>query len=274
MSEAMALGPRAARAAWQTYWNVMRRYHRYEVRGLSHLTSLPQGQAALVAGYHGRPIAHDLCMLQALMLEETGRLPRAIIHTYFRTTPGLRWLYEGYDFLDGAPAEMDAAVARGDLVIVTPGGTMEGTRSSRDRYRVEWGQRVGYLRFAVKHRLPIIPAASWGVDDTYLALNDGYELGKRVGLPKGLPLWLGIGATGLWPLSPPLPVKITQLLGEPIDPASEGATDPSDRESLQRLHARVTGAVQALLDSRPGGPRSNQTDRLPTRPAGREATAA
>src|SRR5262249_27543964 len=154
----------------------------------------------LIAGYHGRPIAHDLCMLQSLLLERTGTMPRAILHTYFRTTPVLRWLFEGYHFLDGNDAMLAEAVARGGQIIVTPGGTREGTRTSADRYRVEWGQRIGYLRLALKHRLPIVPAAAWGVDDTFLALNNGYQLGKRVGLPRGLPLWLGVGPLGLWPL--------------------------------------------------------------------------
>jgi 1-acyl-sn-glycerol-3-phosphate acyltransferase len=244
-------GAAAARAAWLAWWNTMRRYHRYEVHGLEHLLPfVVEKRPALVVGYHGRPIAHDLCMLQALVLERTGRLPRAIIHGAFRTTPILRALYEGFEFLDGDPAGLDEAVARGDVVFVTPGGTREGTRSSRDRYRVEWGRRVGYLKLALRHRLPIVPAAAWGVDDTYLALNDGYALGKRLGLPQGLPVWLGLGPTGPWPLSPPLPVKITQLVGPPIDVGGLDV-DIGDRASLERLHARVIGAVQAMLDARP-----------------------
>lgn len=242
-------GARLVGGAWQAWWSAMRRYHRYSVIGLAHLE---RPGPLLIAGYHGRPIAHDLCMLQSLLREERGAeaMPRAIMHTYFRTTPGLRWIFEGYDFLDGDEAMLAEAVRRGDKIIVTPGGTREGTRSRADRYRVEWGHRTGYLRLALRHHLPVVPTAAWGVDDTYLSLNDGYALGKRAGLPKGLPLWLGIGPLGPWPLSPPWPVRITTIVGEPIDLEADGPVDPRDAHALQALHARVTSAVQALLDAR------------------------
>src|SRR5262249_44346269 len=123
----------------------------------------------------------------------------------------------------------------------------EGCRSFRHRYEVDWGDRTGYLRLAIRHRLPIIPIAAHGVDDGYLGLNDGHALGKRLGAPYRLPLWLGIGLWGPFPLSPPLPVKTPQLVGEPID---TGGVDVEDRPRLLALHREVAGAVQALLDAR------------------------
>lgn len=242
----MRLRARAARAAWFAYWDAMRRYHRFEVRGLEHL--LGQRGSSLVVGYHGRPIAHDLCMLQALLREKRGPEPRPVLHAAAERMPVLNWLVEGVGFVSGDGASMAETVARGEPVIVTPGGTREGCRSSRVRYRVDWGERLGYLRLALKYGLPIIPAASAGVDDTYVGLNDGYAWGKRLKLPAGLPLWLGLGPLGPWPLSPPFPARITLHLGAPLRLDEDGPVDPNDRERLRALHQRVTGAVQALLD--------------------------
>lgn len=258
----MSPGAAAARAAWFAYWDAMRRWHRFEVRGLARVE---RGGPALIVGYHGRPVAHDLCMLQALLRERGGPEPRPVIHAAFETTPVLRWLVEGVGFVTGDGEAMARVIARGDPVIVTPGGTREGCRSARERYRVAWGGRLGYLRLALKYRLPIIPTAAAGVDDAYLGLNDGYAWGKRLGLPAGLPAWLGVGPLGLWPLSPPFPVKITLHIGEPIhlDPI-----DPADRGALLALHERVTGAVQELLD-RARGPwlRARHVERGPDRSA-------
>jgi 1-acyl-sn-glycerol-3-phosphate acyltransferase len=241
------LSPEAAlaRAAWFAYWDAMRRWHRFEVRGLDRLTGAGR---SLIVGYHGRPVAHDLCMLQALLRERGGLEPRPIIHEAFARTPVLRWLVEGVGFVTGDGEAMAEAIGRGDPVIVTPGGTREGCRSSRDRYRVEWGGRLGYLRLALKYGLPVVPTAAAGVDDTFFGVNDGYVWGKRLRAPAGLPLWLGVGPLGLWPLSPPFPVKITQHIGEPIDLEDGGKVDPADRSQLLVLHERVTGAVQSLLD--------------------------
>ena len=129
-----------------------------------------------------------------------------------------------------------------------PGGTREGCRSFRHRYQVDWGDRVGYLTMALRHGLPIVPIAAAGIDDGYVGLNDGYALGKRLGAPARLPLWLGLGLFGPFPFSPPLPVKITQLIGEPINLEAEGPVNRDDRIALRRLHEKVKGAVQALLD--------------------------
>ncbi|MEQ9503311.1 MAG: lysophospholipid acyltransferase family protein [Deltaproteobacteria bacterium] len=233
----------AARTAWLSYWNAMRRYHRYRVDGLEHLAARP----ALIVGYHGRPIARDLCMLQALMASEHGRFPRAIMHEAAATIPVAKELVVGMEFLTGVGAALDEAVAKGDHIIVTPGGTREGCRSHRHRYQVDWGRRRGYVRLALQHNLPIVPAAGHGVDDTYVGLNDGYRTGKRLRAPGKMPVWVGVGPLGLWPVSPPWPVKITTVLGAPL--AFEGV-DPDDADAVEHVHEAVVRAVQGLLDRR------------------------
>lgn len=231
-----------ARRAWLTYWGAMRRYHRYEVTGFEHLE---RTAPALLVGYHGRPIAHDLCMLTVTMHERLGYLPHGVIHGYFGENAVLRRAIDDLGFVTGDGDAIAAAVARREHIMVQPGGTREGCRSVRHRYEVDWGERTGYLRLALKHRLPIIPIAGSGVDDGYLGLNDGAALGRRLGVPGRIPVWLGVGPLGLWPFSPPFPVKMRQVIGAPID---LGDVDPDDRDALAALHRRVRGAVQSLLD--------------------------
>jgi 1-acyl-sn-glycerol-3-phosphate acyltransferase len=235
----------APRAAWLAFFRAARVYHRYTVRGLDRLL---QPGAALLVGYHGRPIAYDLCMLTVTIHERLGYLPHGVIHGYFGHQPILRWAIDNLGFVTGDGEAIERAVARGEHVLLQPGGTREGCRSFRHRYEVDWGDRTGYLRLALRYRLPIIPIAAAGIDDGYLGLNDGYALGRRLGVPHRVPVWLGLGPLGLWPLSPPFPVKITQLVGEPIDPFADGPIDPGDRAAMLRLHAKVKGAVQALCD--------------------------
>lgn len=240
----------AALRAWLAVFNLSRRYHRYEVRGLD--TLLSPG-AKLLVGYHGRPAAIDLCMLTTVLHERLGYLPHGVIHAAFTAHPLAKRLVDGLGFVTGDGPAIEAAVRRGEHVLVQPGGTREGYRSFRHAYEVDWGDRTGYLRLAIKHRLPIVPVAATGVDDVFFGLVDGYSLGKRAGLPHRLPLWIGLGMTGLWPFSLPFPVKITQLVGAPItahldSPASLGR----DPQSLLALHRRIAASVQALLDEARG----------------------
>jgi 1-acyl-sn-glycerol-3-phosphate acyltransferase len=250
----MNLGPLAARAAWHTYWTAMRHYHRFEVRGLE---NVERSGPALIVGYHGRGVAHDMIMLASLLYERSGAEVRAIIHQKVTQLPVLGWIPQGLGYVPSDGPELADVFARGESLMVTPAGPLEGCRSFRERYKVKWGKRLGYLKLALKYRLPIIPTAGIGVDDTYIGLNDGYEWGKRfdasalakrIHWPGGFPMWFAFGATGPWPMTLPFPVKITCHVGKPIDLEADGAVDPSDRKALELLHDRIMQTVQGLLD--------------------------
>jgi len=204
------------------------------------------GRSALICGYHGRPLAHDLCMLTTVVEERLGYLPHGVIHAAFEKSQLGRRFIDGLGFVTGDGPSMTAAIARGEHILVAPGGTAEGCRPFWDHTRVSWGRRTGYLKLAIRHNLPIIPVACAGTDWTYIGLNDGYRLGKRVGMPARLPLWGGLGPLGLWPFSPPFPVRLTQRVGAPIRLPS--GVDPESRAELLALHGQVTTAVQSLLE--------------------------
>jgi len=241
---------------WLAYWRYRRIYHRYSVDGLEHL--LAGSRPSLIVGYHGRGLADDLCILGLTLYERLGYLPPTLVHRGVEVIPPLKWLSDGLGFVTSDSAALAAAVAKGQHVITAPGGVTESCRSFRDRYRVAWGEHVGYLRLALKYGLRIVPVASAGVDDSYIGLNDGPVLGRRLGLPRewAWPLWIAVGPLGFWPFSPPFPTRIRQLIGEPIDLGANGATALNDREHLLALHRQVTARVQALLDEARGTSRS------------------
>ncbi len=225
---------------WIGYWRMMMRYHRYEVEGLEHLDS---GGPYLVVGYHGRPIAHAMCMFTVAVWERLGYIPHGVMHAGFEKNRALNWITEGIGFVYPGAA-MDRVVEAGEHLVTLPGGTREGCRSVLSRHQVDWGRRTGYLRFALRHGLSIVPVGSHE-DLTYIGLNDGYELGKRLGVPHGVPVWFGLGPLGLWPLSPPFPTRIRQRVGPPIELP---AVDAEDRGALLELHDHITSAVQSLVD--------------------------
>lgn len=223
----------------------MIRYHRYEVEGFEHLDTR---RPALIAGYHGRPAAWDLCMLTVRLYERLGYLPHAIVHSTLMKPPGLKQFFEGIGAVPGDDALLAEAVKRGEHIVTTPGGVAEGTRSSLVKYRVHWGKRTGYVRLAIRYGLPIVPTAASGIDDTFIALNNGYKTARLFGLNPNLPLWIGVGPVGFSPWSPPFPVKIRQYVGEPITDTLSKGIDPADKDAVQSIHRKTTAAVQALLD--------------------------
>ena len=236
---------------WRRWFRFARGYHRYECKNLE---ILQRGEPFLVVGYHGRPVAYDLIMLVEEAREQ-GLMVHPIAHTLFASNAMLRRFQEDMAVVNDDGPELADAIARGEHVFVTPGGTREGSRPSSVRYQVDWGSRRGYIRLALKYGLRVVPAGGWGSDDCYVVPFDGYRAGKMLRMPLKMPFFVGFGI-GLWPLALPIPVKLTTVLGEPIDLQADGPVDPEDDAAVDALHDKVVAAVQALLDARPGAGRS------------------
>jgi hypothetical protein len=234
-------------AAWVAYWRFWGWYHRYTVTGLERL--LAPG-AKLIVGYHGRPLAYDMCMLTVALYDRLGYLPHGVVHRGLDAIPALKVFTDALGFVTEDGDDLARAVAAGEHVVVTPGGGMEGCRSALHRYEVCWGDRVGYVRLARKYGLPIVPVGAAGADDGYLGLNDAETVGRLLGVPRrwAWALWTGIGPLGLYPFSPPFPVQFHQRVGEPIDPWADDDGRRGEDAGLLRTHRRVVRAVQALLD--------------------------
>jgi 1-acyl-sn-glycerol-3-phosphate acyltransferase len=228
-----------AREYWTRSWKLRELYHRFEVRNLEPLL---QPGPLLIAGYHGRPYASDLLLLQ-LVLRERGISARPLVHQSLGWAPGLKQIVEGMDFLVGEGDALEKAIAAGDKIIVTPGGTRECSRSSYVRYKSAWQGRMGFARIALQHRLPIVVAAAAGTDEQYFSAVDGYRVARALHLPSKMTLFFGLGPLGAWPVSPPFPVKLTLFLSNPIVP--KGSATP---RNIRALHTQVLEVLDGLLE--------------------------
>ncbi len=233
----------AIQSFWMAYWDIARRYHRYQVDGLE---ILEEYQPALIVGYHGRPLAIDLCILSTVLAKRLGYLPHCFLHRDLLRIPHIDKLIDGLGFLTHDDEKVAKAVERKEHIMVPPGGAYEGMRSYHDNYRVEWPDS-GYIKLAINHQLPIIPVAAAGADETYIGLLDGEEIVRRLGLSRSWAWgpWTGIGLLGLYPFSPPFPVQLYQVIGEPI---STSDVEIDDEDGIAYLHDQVTSKVQELLE--------------------------
>ncbi len=230
--------------AWLGFWRAMQHYHRFETEGFENLIG---GGAALLVAYHARGVASDVCMLSVDVHDRLGYLPHAIFHEGMGRLPVFRTVLRGLGGVTNDDRVLSDAVARGEHIVVLPGGGREAFRSACHRYTVDWGDRVGYLRLALRLGIPLIPIGAAGVDDLYLGLNDGRRWGRRLRVPFKLPFWIALGATGPFP-SLPFPVAVRQVIGERIPLDAAGPVSPDDPDSLLALHRLVTRRVQEAID--------------------------
>jgi 1-acyl-sn-glycerol-3-phosphate acyltransferase len=232
---------------WLAYWRYRQYYHRYRVYGFEQLAAT---RPAMLVGYHGSPLAYDLCMLTVAIYDRFAYMPATVVHRGVEAIGLLRWLSDGLGFVTGDGERLRKVLDRGQHIIVSPGGSTEGARSFCQRYTVDWGKNTGYLKLAAKQKIPMIPVGAWGVDHAYIGLNDSPKLGRALGLPKGwewLP-WIGVGLVGVYPLAIPFPVQVRQIIGKPIAPPQLDGDGTISETALREKHAEVQLAVQALLN--------------------------
>lgn len=240
-------GAELYKQAWLKGFRFWGAYFRYECEGFEHLRL---DRSALLVGYHGMPFPIDIFILSTRMHDELGYIPHAFWLDTWGRVPFLKDLVGALGgFLEQPThAQVERVKAARRHFVVCPGGTREALRPFWKAGSLEWGERRGYARFALRHRLPVIPVAASGVDRAWIGLNDGYRLSKRLFGHGGIPVWGAVGLGGLWPTSLPFPVRIRQSIGAPIDPTVFDATDETAAAvALDRaVRAAITRQLSAL----------------------------
>ncbi len=244
----------ATLAAW------VERYHHSEVEGLDRV---PPGPALAVGNHNGGIMAPDTLALMAAWWRHFGvdEPSYGLAHDVAFRVPGLRELLLR---VGAVPARQEVALAllrRGSKVLVYPGGDLDAFRPASRAGEVVFGARRGFVRAALRARVPIVPIVSAGAHEAFHVLTDGRALVRRLRLKRltrieVLPLVLCLPwgvAVGPLPYLP-LPVRIRVRVLAPIawDLPAEAADDPA---TVARCGDEVVCAMQTGLDalSREGG---------------------
>jgi 1-acyl-sn-glycerol-3-phosphate acyltransferase len=80
----------------------------------------------------------------------------------------------------------DRALDRGAAVLVFPGGDVDACKPFRDRYKIDFGSRRGFIRLALERRIPIVPVVSAGAHESLFIYSRGDALAQRLRLDKRL----------------------------------------------------------------------------------------
>lgn len=209
------------------------RYHRATFEGT------PPRHAAVFVALHGAGyLVLDLVMLSYVLRwkdlaegRREGFQPLRIVAAESRIEkglPGLPRAKELCGIVGTAEEDCVAVLARGESLLVTPGGMREAqpARRGQDFYRLRWEGRTGFVRLALRTGAPIVPVAVVGGAEAY----PGLRLGK-------LSFWSPV----------PLPARMKIACGEPI-PVPRAPDRARDPELVKPLHALAWERTQALYD--------------------------
>lgn len=226
----------------KTLFNFLCKYYwRIETRGLEHVPL--QGGAVLV-GTHRGFMPWDAVMTLHLIVRNTGRVPRFLVH------PGLLKFSVMANFitrLGGVLAcrqNADCILAANELLGVLPEGVEGAFSLYRDAYKLASFRRDDFVKMALQHRVPIIPFVI-------------------VGNAEILPMFARIKSRWWtkhfeWPYIPistfpivpvPLPSKWHLRFLEPINVQQDYSPQAArDRSVVKAISLKVRTAMQDSLD--------------------------
>ncbi len=230
-------------------------YYRLEVEGLERV---PDGKALIVINHNAGITFAELLGFGARYVIERG-INDAVYglgHDRILAVPFLKNFLIKAGGVRASHGHADKVLAANRKILVAPGGNMEAYRPYRDRHRIDFSGRRGFLRLALRHGAPIAPAVFIGGHETFAVLHDGRRIAEALGLKKFLridtfPLFLGLPwGLGVGPIFHlPMPSKCKVQVLDPISTAEYGPEGENDDAVLQELYDKVTGAMQTALTS-------------------------
>jgi 1-acyl-sn-glycerol-3-phosphate acyltransferase len=243
---------------WEWFY---RYYFRVKTDGWHHIPT--SGKVMLVGSHNGGIASPDMVMMVYDWFRHFGtkRLVYGLMHPYaWKVSPSLAKLVQKVGAITAHPKTASAAFDKGASVLVYPGGQYDLFRPHSERYQIHLANHKGFIKLALKEKVPIIPVISVGAHDTLIVLGDFYPIMKQLhqwGLPwlyqvdpgvfpiyLGLPWGLAIG-----PLpNIPLPVQIHTRVCSPIVFEKYGAQAASDRDYVDACYNLVNHQMQQELD--------------------------
>lgn len=218
---------------------------------------VPDGPVLVVANHNGMTGTPDMfCHMTAFWRRYSPRrVGYGLMHDVPFSVPGAGAWLNAAGAIAANQENGRLALDRGAAVLVFPGGDVDACKPFRDRYRVDFGRRRGFIRLAIREQVPIVPVVSAGAHESLYLLTDGREIAQWLGLdrrfrsnvaPLGLALPYGLVVGVPFPHLPP-PVKIHTRILAPIQPdlPPSAADDPRLVESL---YARVLQAMRAAME--------------------------
>jgi 1-acyl-sn-glycerol-3-phosphate acyltransferase len=226
---------------------------------------VPDGPTLVVGNHSGGKIPIDVFLFGASWhkwFDYSSPLFFLVHDMLIRPIP---WIRNSIRRLGGVRAARENAIEilrRGQRVMVLPGGEYETFRPYRERNRIDFGERTGFIRVALQAGAPITPVVSIGGHEIFYILTRGEGLARRL-LPTafraqsfpiafGLPFGLYVGPI---PSPLPLPARIVNEVLPPIHLDREEADHPAfrpddgdDPVKVRHMYKVVTSRMQAALD--------------------------
>ena len=216
-----------------------------DVRGLE---QVPRDRPVLLVGNHsGGVVTPDTAALLARWYRDRGpQQPLVGLGQDFAfAIPGFNSVMRRLGLVPASQQNAHRALGEGHSLLVYPGGAHEVFRPWSERNRIDFGDRKGFIRLALRCGVPVLPVVGHGGHETLMVLSRGDKMARALGLER-----VRIDILPLALMTPiPLPAKITVDVGAPLDWGHLGPEAADDEAIVQACYDEITGRMQATLDA-------------------------
>lgn len=220
---------------------------RIEWRGLEHV---PRHGGAVLVGNHRGHQPWDGVMVLHRLASDLGRYPRFLIHPTLVKFPFLAPYMSKCGGIHACAENGSWVLDQGELLAVFPEGIRGAFARYRDVYRLR-RFRADYVRFALRHQVPIVPFVVVGSAEIFPILAKiEWRWWKRVSEWPTLPV---TPTASLLPLPSKWHVEFLEPLDVARDHGPEAADDPEVVARINReVRQRMALALADILARRPG----------------------
>jgi 1-acyl-sn-glycerol-3-phosphate acyltransferase len=224
-----------------------RHWFRVEVEGIE---NVPAESGALIVSNHSGALPPDAPMIiQAIRLEHSAPRPVYMLgEHWFKGYPGVSMLTAKMGLVAAHPANAQRLLRDEQrLALVFPEGQKATRKLFWQRYRLRRFGRGGFVRTAMRARVPIVPVALIGGEEAMPIFAHVPLLQKLTGLIY-FPVNHAFPQFGLAAALMYLPAKFKIRFLEPVDMSRYAPEDADDVALVQRLSERVRTRIQEELD--------------------------
>ena len=222
-------------------------YHDYFRVDACGTDNVPEKGPAILVANHSGTIPYDATMSHLAVYNnlKNERLVRFLVDDFIFNMPVFGKVMER---MGGVRASFENAMELledGNLVMIFPEGVEGIGKLYDERYQLQEFQRAGFVRLAIKMKVPVIPVSIVGAEEIHPLIWKSEKFAGHLGLPyiPFTPTFPWLGPLGLVPL--PSKWKIT--FNKPVSFKKFKAADARKNSVVKREAAKVRETILKSL---------------------------